>query len=192
MFVLAFVLSHISLLPHHPTLNPKHNVTAHSQQQPPSFVTISYAPECLVAFAFAERWLDREPGNRHDDRSQSSRLYSILDSLASICVCKGKGEVYAIAIQLQEDGSAGSITLTVAGNNVVPKEVSSHLRKGWQQLQQIAQSCYKFYSGHGQKYLFQYAEQSPPADDALAAAEPLVSQLLVVLYNTLLRNSLVA
>lgn len=122
MFVLAFVLSHISLLPHHPTLNPKHNFTAHSQQQPPSFVTISYAPECLVAFAFAGRWLDREPGNRHDDRSQSSRLYSILDSLASICVCKGKGEVYAIAIQLQEDGSAGSITLTIGGNNDVPKK----------------------------------------------------------------------
>lgn len=98
VFVLAFVLSHISLLPHHPTLNPKHNFTAHSQQQPLSFVAMSYAPECLVAFAFAGRWLDREPGNRHDDRSQSSRLYSILDSLASICVCKGKGEVYAIAI----------------------------------------------------------------------------------------------
>jgi len=73
-----------------------------------------YDPEHLVvfAFAFAESWLDRESGDRHGDQLQSGRLHSILDSLASICVRKGKGEVYAIAIQLQEHNGLGERLLS--------------------------------------------------------------------------------
>jgi len=135
-----------------------------------------YDPEHLVAFAFAESWLDREPGDRHYDQLQSGRLHFILDSLASICVRKGKGEVYAIAIQLQEhNGLGGTITLTIAGNHGVPNEVSSHLRKVWLQLQEIAQSYYTHYSN--QKISIQYAEKSPPAREFMAVAKPLISQL---------------
>jgi hypothetical protein len=113
---------------------------------------------------------------------QSGRLHFILDSLASICVRKGKGEVYAIAIQLQEhNGLGGTITLTIAGNHGVPNEVSSHLRKVWLQLQEIAQSYYTHYSN--QKISIQYAEKSPPAREVMAVAKPLISQLKLVLYK---------
>ena len=57
-------------------------------------------------------------------------MRSVLDALASLCVRAGKGEVYAVGLQLSENngGPSGKISLTIAGNGDVPIEVSSHLR----------------------------------------------------------------
>jgi len=80
---------------------------------------------------------DRIDGSTHfcDTELLDGRFRSnpILDTLASICVRKGKGEVYAVAMQLHEnkDGSAGGkLTLTIAGNSGVPPELY-RTRKVW-------------------------------------------------------------
>jgi len=90
---------------------------------------MSDALEHLVAFASAVSWLERELASRRYEQH-------VLNCLASICVRKGKGEVYAIAMQLEEDNkrSRGTITLTIAGNHGVPKEASSHLHKTCQRI----------------------------------------------------------
>ena len=81
-------------------------------------------------------------------RTQSRRLHGVLDSLASICVRKGKGEVYAIAIQSHENDSepdyAGTLTFTIAGNYGVQREVISHLQSVLDQLHIIADRCHRF------------------------------------------------
>jgi len=86
----------------------------------------------LVAVAVAA---DQIYGSGHYRSSEipdlPSRLNPILDSLASIYIRKGKGEVYAVATQFHEknDGSTGGkLALTTAGNSAVPPEVVSHLQ----------------------------------------------------------------
>jgi len=85
------------------------------------------APAQLVAFAAAANCIGRSDFDlrsaRLPKRPRSHRLDAVLDSLASICIRKGKGEVYAVAMQSCEnnDSSAGGkLTLTVAGNCGVP------------------------------------------------------------------------
>jgi len=134
---------------------------------------MSDALEHLVAFASAVSWLEREPVSRRYEQH-------VLDSLASICVRKGMGEVYAIAMQLEEDNkrSWGTITLTIAGNHGLPKEVSSYLHKTCQRIQEIAKSCYVYHKNRGQS-----DQRTPPTREALADAKPLVSLLKIDLYN---------
>ena len=92
------------------------------------------APEYLVAIASAARL----PGDEHRRDSTppelpSKRMHSVLDALASLCVSTGKGEVYAVGLQLLDTnrGSGGKITLTIAGNGAVPVKVLSYLRVLW-------------------------------------------------------------
>ena len=56
-------------------------------------------------------------------------MHSVLDALASLCVPVGKGEVYAVGLQLLEinGGPSGQIILKIVCNGDVPMEVSSHL-----------------------------------------------------------------
>jgi hypothetical protein len=134
---------------------------------------MSDALEHLVAFASAVSWLEREPVSRRYEQH-------VLDSLPSICVRKGMGEVYAIAMQLEEDNkrSWGTITLTIAGNHGLPKEVSSYLHKTCQRIQEIAKSCYMYHKNRGQS-----DQRTPPTREALADAKPLVLLLKIDLYN---------
>ena len=105
------------------------------------------AAEFLVALASTETDISCRSANRRNDEERflsSHRLPTVLDSLASICVRRGKGEAYAIAIQLEDERKLkGSVTLTIAGNHGVPKEVSDHLDAVWKMVQKIAQLCRK-------------------------------------------------
>ena len=148
------------------------------------------APAQLVAFAAAADWIG---GSDFDLRSaglpkhpRSRRLDAVLDSLASICIRKGKGEVYAVAMQSYEknDSSAGrKLTLTIAGNSGVPPEVESHLKSVLGQLQKIADGCHKFHKDKGMIYFLRYKEQPPHSDEAIAASRSLVADLKVFLYR---------
>jgi hypothetical protein len=108
----------------------------------------------LVAFASRVDQRHGQPCNEErrllDSKNQASaRLHCILDSLASICVQRGRGEVYAIALQFHEriDGSTGGIVaLTVAGNDKVPENVLKHLIEVWNKLREIAHQCRRFYA----------------------------------------------
>lgn len=130
----------------------------------------------LVAVAAAS---DRIDGSAHfrgtellDGRSRSN---PILDTLASICVRKGKSEAYAVAMQLYEnkDGSGGGkLTLTISGNSGVPPEVVSHLQSVLSQLQAIAARCHAFHKDRGMPYPLKYNKTRPPVTAGLAGRPP--------------------
>ena len=90
-------------------------------------------PEHLVAFASASSWLSGGNESCRDSTTpptlSSTRMHSVLDSTASLCVRVGKGEVFAVGLQLSEvdGGPNGTITLTIAGNKGVTEEVWEHL-----------------------------------------------------------------
>ena len=147
-------------------------------------VTEQTAPAQLVAFATAVDWISGSDFARRSSRPH--RLAVVLDSFASICIRKGKGEAYAVAIQLYEgyDGSAGGkLTLTIAGNSGVPPEVETHLKSVLGQLRMIAHSCHKSYKDNGTKHPLQYREQSPHSGEAIAASGRLVVDLKASLYR---------
>jgi hypothetical protein len=141
----------------------------------------------FVAVAAA---IDRIDESRHARRSQVSggtgRRNPVLDSLASICVRKGKGEGYAVAMQLYEkdDGSGGGkLTLTIAGNYGVPPEVVSHLQSVLSQLRTIADRCHAFHKDRGVKHPLQYDDKMSPPHAPLLASEPLVADLKASIYR---------
>jgi hypothetical protein len=145
----------------------------------------------LVAFASRVDQRPRQSCNDErrtpDSESHSSeRLRAILDSLASICVQRGKREVYAVAIQFKEqtDGSNGGIVaLTIAGNDNVPKAVVTHLSKVWHKLQDIAHACYRFYTNKRKQLPMNYRGKSPDSSEALLAATELVLELQEIIYR---------
>ena len=146
-------------------------------------------PENLVAIASAGEW--PPVGNEHcRDTStppalSSKRMHSILDALASLCVRAGKGEVYAVGLQLLEinGGPSGKIILTIAGNGAVPVEVSSHLRALWMQLRDIAKVCYKHCKDQGTPYRITYNGDSPPSKNTLNAASKMLQRLKMDVFR---------
>ena len=144
----------------------------------------------LVAFAAAVDWIG---GSDFDLRSaglpnhpRSHQLDAVLDSLASIYIRKGKGEVYAVVMQSYEknDNSArGKLTLTIAGNSGVPPEVESHLKSVLGRLRKIADGYHKFCKDKGRIYSLQYREQSPNPGEAITASRPLAADLKASLYR---------
>ena len=98
-------------------------------------------------------------------------MHSVLDAMASLCVRVGKGEVYAVGLQLSEvdGGPGGTITLTIEGNKGVPMDVLKHLHATWLKLQNIAKICHKHYKDQGAPYPMNYG--SPLSKDALNDAK---------------------
>ena len=148
---------------------------------------MSSIPAQFVAVAAATRRIDESGHTRRarvsDDRS---RLDPVLDSLASICVRKGKGEVYAVVMQLYEknDSSAGGkLTLTIAGNSGVPPEVVSHLQSVLSQLRTIANRCHAFHKARGKKFRLKYDQVSPPSHAPIHDSKLLVANLKASLYR---------
>jgi len=141
----------------------------------------------FVAVAAATDRIDESGHARGTQVSDGrSRLNPVLDSLASICDRKGKGEVYAVAMQLYEkhDGSGGGkLTLTIAGNSRVPPEVVSHLQSVLSQLRTIADRCHAFHKDRGVKHPLQYDKISPPSHAPLLALELLVTDLEASIYR---------
>ena len=152
------------------------------------------AAEYLVAIASAARL--PLVGNEHrcentiSPELPSKRMHSVLDALASLCVSAGKGEVYAVGLQLLETnrGSGGKIILTIAGNRAVPVEVSSHLRALWLQLQGVAKVCYNYYKDRDMPYGITYDKDSPPSKNALKGASELLQRLKIAVYRHCLRE----
>ena len=151
-------------------------------------------PEHLVAFASAGTWLSGGSESHHDGITPSTlsptRMHPVLDAMASLCVRVGKGEVYAIGLQLSEvdGGPNGTITLTIAGNRGVPVEVSKHLRATWMKLQDIAKVYHKHYKDQGAAYSIIYANDSPPSKDALHDASEMLLHLKLDVYRYGLRK----
>jgi hypothetical protein len=143
--------------------------------------------------AFASRVDQRRGGPAEDERRTSDskklnteRVHAILDSLASICVRRGKGEVYAIAIQLnqcKDDTNGGTIALTVAGNDNVPEAVVEHLKKVWYKLKDISHQCHQFYTKKREEKSMQYRGESPDSAAALSASKELVLELMEMVYR---------
>ena len=146
-------------------------------------------PEHLVAFASAGTWLSGGNESHRDSITPSTlsspRMHTVLDAIASLCVRAGKGEVYAVGLQLSEvDGSPnGTITLTIAGNRGVPVEVSKHLRATWMKLQDIAKVYHKHYKDQGAAYSINFANNSPPSKDALHDASEMLLRLKLDFYQ---------
>ena len=146
-------------------------------------------PEHLVAIASAGECMSWGIENRRDSTTppelSSKRMHSVLDALASLCVRAGKGEVYAVGLQLLEinGGPSGKIILTIAGNGNVPVEVSSHLRALWIQLQDIARVCYKYYKDQGTPYPITYNEDSPPSKNTLNDASEMLQRLKMNVFR---------
>jgi hypothetical protein len=102
------------------------------------------APEILVAAASEiSTSLDvPSPEIAFDGR----RLYNVLDSLASVCVQRAKGESYAVALKPHAIREAdGLVTIFIAGNEDVPKDVQLHLYNIWFLLSKIASQCVEFH-----------------------------------------------
>jgi hypothetical protein len=145
----------------------------------------------LVAFASRVDQRHGQPCNEErrtlDSKKRASeRLHCILDSLASICVQRGRGEVYAIALQFHEriDGSNGGIVaLTVAGNDNVPEAVVKHLIEVWNKLRDIAHKCHRFYVEKREPLPMQYRGESPDSFAALSAAGAVVRELEEMVYR---------
>ena len=152
------------------------------------------APECLVAIASAARLPPVGDEHRRDNTTPpelpSKRMYSVLDALASLCVSAGKGEAYAVGLQLLDTnrGSGGKIILTIAGNGAVPFKVLSHLRALWMQLQGVAKICCKHYKDQGMPYGITTDEVSPPSKNALNDASELLQRLKINAYRHCFRN----
>lgn len=72
--------------------------------------------------------VDYEDGNE--------RTFPVLDSLANICVSRPKGEVVAVALQLQID--LEMIRLTIAKNDDVERNLVSYLTMIWNMLRALA------------------------------------------------------
>ena len=150
--------------------------------------------EHLVAFASAGTWLSEGNESRRDSITpstlSSTRMNSVLDAMASLCVRAGKGEVYAIGLQLSEvdGGPNGTITLTIAGNKGVPEDVSKHLHATWMRLQDIAKVCHKHYKDQGAPYPMNYANESPPSKAALKDASEVLLRLKLDVYRYSLRK----
>ena len=146
-------------------------------------------PEHLVAFASAGAWLSGGNESRRDSVTpstlSSTRMHTVLDAMASLCVRLGKGEVYAVGLQLSEvdGGPNGTITLTIAGNRGVPAEVSKHLHATWMKLQDIAKVCHKHYKDQGTPYHINYTNDSPPSKDALHGASEMLLCLKLDVYR---------
>ena len=154
-------------------------------------------PEHLVAFASAGTWLSGCNGSRRDSITPSTvsltRMHAIQDAVASLCVRAGKGEVYAVGLQLSEvDGSPnGTITLTIAGNRGVPVEVSKHLHATWMKLQDIAKVCHKHCKDQGTLYHINYSNDSPPSKDAFHDASEMLLRLKLDVYRYSLQKFVV-
>ena len=158
----AHQFTHLKTDTHHPIL---HYVRSSAQ---------------LVAFAAAARLV----------RSASvfqpfHRLDAILDSLASICVREGKGEVYAVAMQFYErdDGEGGKLALTIAGNCGVPPQVVTHLEIVWNLLQGIINCYHGVDKNKGKQYSIPCWDPSPDYRPARAASRPLVADLKATIYR---------
>jgi hypothetical protein len=110
--------------------------------------------------------------------------------MASLCVREGKGEVYAVGLQFSEvsGGTNGTITLTIAGNNGVPDEVSNHLHNIWLKLRDIAEVCHIHYNNKGMPYPITYDGDSSPSNEALNGANHLVLRLCCDIYRHSLRK----
>ena len=150
-------------------------------------------PEHLVAFASAGKWLSGGSESRRDSITpptlSSTRMHSILDAMASLCVSAGKGEIYAVGLQLSDDGGPnGTITLTIAGNKGVNEKVSEHLHAIWMKLQLIAKSCHEYYKVRGVTYPMDYANESPPSKAALEDASEVRLHLTLDVYRYSLRK----
>ena len=117
-------------------------------------------------------------------------MHTVLDAMASLCVRVGKGEVYAVGLQILEvdGGPNGTITLTIAGNKGVPVEVSKHLHATWMKLQNIAKNCHKHYKDQGAPYPISYANDSPPSKDVLNDASQMLLCLKLDVYRYSLRK----
>ena len=146
-------------------------------------------PEHLVAFASAGTWLSGGNESHRDSITpstlSSTRMHTVLDAMASLCVRAGKGEVYAVGLQISEvdGGPNGTITLTIAGNRGVPVEVSKHLRATWMKLQDIAKVYHKHYKDQGAAYSINFANNSPPSKDALHGASEMLLCLKLDVYR---------
>ena len=149
-------------------------------------------PEHLVAIASAGEWEPVDNEGRRDilpPTLSSKPIHPILDALASLCVRKGKGEVYAVGMQFSEFNSdASGIILTIAGNGNVPEEVSSHLRALWMQLRDIAKDCYEHYKHQGTPYAITYNGDSPPSKNALNSASGMLERLGMDVFRHSLRK----
>ena len=150
-------------------------------------------PEHLVAFASVGTWLSGGSESCRDSitpTTLSTRMHTVLDAIASLCIHESKGEVYAVGLRLSEVGGGlnGTITLTIAGNRGVPVEVSKHLHATWMKLQDIAKVCHKHYKDQGTSYNINYANDSPPSKDALHDASEMLLRLKLDVYRYSLRK----
>jgi len=140
----------------------------------------------LVAVAAASDRIDGGDQPRDaelPDGSFGSNL--LLDTLASICVRKGKGEVYAVAMQLyggRNGGAGGKLTLTIAGDSGVPPEVISHLQSVVSQFQAITARCHTFRKDCSMRYPLKYNKISI-AQLAIIGSAPLITDLKVCIYR---------
>jgi hypothetical protein len=138
----------------------------------------------LVAVAAAFGWPSGPVVSRRTTgslNSSSHRLHTVLDSLASICVRKGAGEIYAVAMQVDEN--KGKFTVTIAGNKGVPPAVVAHLESVLGQLEGIADAYHRFYKEKGKKYPIEYREESPDPHEAMVASTQLVAELKESIYR---------
>ena len=154
------------------------------------------APAQPVAFTAATNWISRSDFDLSSaglpEHPQPHRLDAVLDSLASICIRKEKGEVYAVAMQSYESidsRAGGKLTLTISGNSGVPPEVELHLKSVMGQHRRIADGCHKFCKDKGMIYFLRHSEQSAHSGEAIAASRPLVADLRASLYRHSLESS---
>jgi len=136
--------------------------------QPPATsnacIISSISAQFVTFAAVTDRTDERDPAISTLVSDYGSRLAHILDLLASICVQKGKGEVYAVMMRLHDNndgGGGGKFTLTTAGNSGVPPQVVSHLQSVLSQVQTISDSCHNSHNDRRTTYPLKYDEISP-------------------------------
>jgi hypothetical protein len=71
-----------------------------------------------------------------DHDPTNTRTINILDAFASIAIYKPKGQVVAVAMQM--DHEQERICLTIAENDTVPDEVIKHIEKVWGMLRELS------------------------------------------------------